>query len=77
MVEGLLGFTIDCYISMKIINNWPLRNELNILAADPSVLANSDSLYYSFYRYHYKTSIMLFYYRLTLLVKDDFYEDSW
>ena len=93
MVEGLLGFTIDCYISMKIINNWPLRNELNILAADPSVLANVDSFYYNFHSYHYESvsvglriylpeldkfyvSIMLFYYRLTLLAEDNFYEDD-
>lgn len=59
---------------MKIINDWPSLNELNILAADPSVLANGDS--YSFYCYHYKTSIMLFYYILTLLAKDNFYENS-
>ena len=78
---------------MKIINDWPSRNELNISAADPPVLANGDSFYYNFYDYHYESvsvglsiylpeldkfyvSIMLFYYRLTLLAEDNFYEDS-
>jgi hypothetical protein len=77
---------------MKIINDWPSLNKLNIPAADPPVLANSGSLYYSFYHYHYESmsvglwvylpelnkfyaSIKLFYYRLTLLAKDNFYED--
>ena len=59
-----------------IINDWPLLNELSIPAADLPVLANGGNLYYSFCRYHYKTSIMLFYYKLTLLAKDNFYEDS-
>jgi len=54
---------------MKIINFW-------VPAADLPVLANGGSLYYSSGRYHYKTSIMLFYYKLTLLAKDNFYEDS-
>jgi hypothetical protein len=78
---------------MKIINDWPSLNELNILVADPPVLANGDSLYYNFYDYHYESvsvglsiylpeldkfyvSIMLFYYRLTLLAEDNFYEDD-
>jgi hypothetical protein len=77
---------------MKIINNWPSRNELNIPAANPPVLANGDSFYYNFYDYHYESvsaslsiylpeldkfyvSIMLFYYKLTLLAEDNFYED--
>ena len=78
---------------MKIINNWPSRNELNIPAADPPVLANGDSFYYNFYDYYYESvsvglsiylpeldkfyiSIVLFYYRLTLLAEDNFYEDG-
>ena len=53
--------------SMKIINDWPSLNKLNISAADQPVLANGDSLYYSFYHYHYEgmsvdPSTMLFYY---------------
>jgi hypothetical protein len=40
---------------MKIINDWPSLNKLNIPAADPPVLANSGSLYYSFYHYHYES----------------------
>ena len=80
-------------ISMKIINDWPSRNELNIPAANPPVLANGDSFYYNFYDYYYESVsvglsiylpeldkfyafIMLFYYRLTLLAEDNFYEDS-
>ena len=80
-------------ISMKIINDWPSLNKLNIPTADQPVLANGDSLYYSFYNYYYESerarlsfylpeldkfyaSIMLFYYRLTLLAEDNFYEDS-
>jgi hypothetical protein len=57
---------------MKIINDWPSLNKLNISAADQPVLANGDSLYYdslyySFYHYHYEgmsvdPSTMLFYY---------------
>jgi hypothetical protein len=78
---------------MKIINDWPSRNELNISAADPPVLANGDSFYYNFYDYYYESvsvglsiylpeldkfyiSIVLFYYRLTLLAEDNFYEDG-
>jgi hypothetical protein len=79
---------------MKIINDWPSHNELNIPAADPPVLANGDTLYHSFYDYYYESvsvglriylpaeldkfyvSIVLFYYRLTLLAEDNFYEDS-
>ena len=78
---------------MKIINDWPSLNKLNIPTADQPVLANGDSLYYSFYNYYYESEsvrlsfylpeldkfyvpIMLFYYRLTLLAEDNFYEDS-
>lgn len=48
---------------MKIINDWPSLNKLNIPTADQPVLANGDSLYYSFYNYYYESeSVSLSFY---------------
>jgi hypothetical protein len=56
---------------MKIINDWPSRNELKS-AADPPVLAKGDSLYYNFYDYYY----LWFYYRLGASVKYHFLDED-
>jgi hypothetical protein len=84
--EGLLGFTIDCYISMKMINGWSSRSKLNTYITDPSILADSDSLYYSFYNYNFHTynagGPARFYHRLvgvalySILDEDNYFDED-